>query len=564
MVSIEDLFPQKKPKIAEEAEEQLKEKLSEIKIKEIETEVANRARRLGLPYINLVNFPIAPEALSLIPKEDAQRYQLICFYRTEREAKLASPNPESQFLAEFVSQLEAAHDLRTELYLISENSFNVAYKLYATLPKISKLVKGVEITEADLNRLRDRVKTFQDLNREIQKVSISDLLTLIIASAIQSRSSDIHIEAEETDVKVRFRIDGVLIDVASINKKFWPRVVSRIKLLAGLKINITNRPQDGRFTIYLTNDKIDVRVSCLPTAFGESVVMRLLRSTAAGLAFEDLGLRGRSFDQLKREIERPNGMIITTGPTGSGKTTTLYAILNKLNTPETKIITLEDPIEYQLPGINQSQVDYSKGYTFAKGLRSILRQDPDVIMVGEIRDTETAEIAIQSALTGHLVVSTLHTNDAAGAIPRFLSMGVKPYLLAPALNAIIGQRLVRRICQKCKKETSLPSELLERVKKILKEIPESSKEKVDLENLKFYSGQGCPECQGLGYKGQIGIYEILLVTPEIEKNIVSGEVSEYQMRQLAKEQGMITMVQDGLLKALDGITTVEEVFRVAE
>ncbi|MGC9049051.1 MAG: GspE/PulE family protein [Patescibacteria group bacterium] len=556
---------QQKPQIAgEETEEKLKEKLKKIKLKDIEEETSRRAFQLGLPYINLATFPIAPEALSLISPEDALRYQVICFYQTEREAKLASPNPESQFLAEFIQQFEGANDLKTELYLISQSSFDFAYKLYAALPKITKIIRGIEIKEEDIKKFQAKITTFQDLNREIQKVSVSDLLTLVIASAIQSRSSDIHIEAEETDVKIRFRIDGVLIDVAIINKKFWPQVISRIKLISGLKINITDRPQDGRFTIYLTGDKIDVRVSCLPTGFGESVVMRLLRSAVTGLAFEDLGLRSQAFEQLKREIERPNGMIITTGPTGSGKTTTLYAILNKLNNPETKIITLEDPIEYQLKGINQSQIDYSKGYTFAKGLRSILRQDPDVVMVGEIRDLETAEIAIQAALTGHLVISTLHTNDAAGAIPRFLSMGVKPYLLAPAINAIIGQRLVRRICSGCKKETTLPEELLDRVRKILKEIPEKSGAKVNLDQLKFYSGGGCQMCQGLGYRGRIGIYEIMLMTPDIEKIILSGEVSEYQMRDLAKKQGMITIVQDGLLKALDGITTVEEVFRVAE
>lgn len=555
----------KKPKVAsEEAEEKLKKKLKEMQLKDVEKETSFRAFQLGLPYINLAGFPIAPEALSLISPEDAMRYQTICFYRTEREAKLASVNPTSELIAEFRSQFEGAHDLKTELYLISPASFNFVYRLYATLPKISKIIKGIEIKEEEIKKFQAKIATFKDLDREIQKVSISDLLTLVVASAVQSRSSDIHIEAEETDVKIRFRIDGVLIDVAAIAKKFWPQVISRIKLISGLKINITDRPQDGRFTIYLTGDKIDVRVSCLPTGFGESVVMRLLRSAVTGLAFEDLGLRSQAFEQLKKEVERPNGMIITTGPTGSGKTTTLYAILNKLNTPDTKIITLEDPIEYQLKGINQSQVDYAKGYTFAKGLRSILRQDPDVVMVGEIRDLETAEIAIQAALTGHLVISTLHTNDAAGAIPRFLSMGVKPYLLAPAINAIIGQRLVRKICQKCKIEAELPPELIEKVKKILKEIPENSGVKVDFKNLKFYFGKGCPECQGLGYRGRIGIYEIFTMSAETEKVILSTEVSEYQMRDLAKKQGMITMVQDGLLKALDGITTVEEVFRVAE
>jgi len=257
-------------------------------------------------------------------------------------------------------------------------------------------------------------------------------------------------------------------------------------------------------------------------------------------------------------------MILTTGPTGSGKTTTLYAIINKLNNPETKIITLEDPIEYRLKGINQSQVDMVKGYTYAKGLRALMRQDPDVLMVGEIRDLETTEIAIQAALTGHLVISALHTNDAAGAIPRLLAIGAKPFLLAPSINAVIGQRLVRRICPKCKEGKKYPPEIMERVKKYLTNLLKDKKAKVDLNNLVFYHGQGCDGCQGLGYRGQIGIYEILLMSPEVEKLILSGQVSEYQMRDVAKAQGMVTMVQDGLLKALDGITSIDEVFRVAE
>ncbi len=555
------------PVSGDSAAEKLQERLKNIKDKEQEEETARRAFTLGLPYINLTAFPIAPEALVMISQEDARQHQLICFYKTDREAKLATTNPESHAVADFRASFEQAHDLKTELYFISAVSFNFAYKLYAALPKVSKIIQGIEIKEEDLKKYQARLTNFQDLNREIQKVSTSDLLTLVIASAVKSQSSDIHVEAEETDIKIRFRIDGVLIDVATVAKKFWPAVISRLKLISGLKINITDRPQDGRFTIYLTGDKLDVRVSCLPTAFGESVVMRLLRSTSVGLKFEDLGLKSSAYEQLTKQIERPNGLIITTGPTGSGKTTTLYAILNRLNKPETKIITLEDPIEYQLGGINQSQVDYAKDYTFAKGLRSILRQDPDVVMVGEIRDLETAEISIQAALTGHLVISTLHTNDAAGAIPRFLSIGTKPYLLAPAVNAIIGQRLVRKICLKCKKEIVLEPEVFERVKKTLSDLPADKKKEINISDHwspKFYTGAGCPACQGLGYQGRIGIFEVLLMSPAIEKIILSGQVSEYQMRDLAKQQGMITMAQDGLLKALDGITTVEEVFRVAE
>ena len=543
---------------------QLKDRLSDLKFKEIEERVSSQARKLGLPYINLVDFPISPEGLRLIPKEEALENQVICFYLTERIAKIASPQAENASLGEFCLHLESAYGIKVELYLISEESFNFAIKRYDLLPKVSEITKGVKISPEEFKSFEDKIKDFKDLNQEIQKTDISNLITLVMASSVKSRASDIHIEAEEDGIKIRFRIDGMLVDVAEIDKKFWLQVISRIKLLAGLKINVVGRPQDGRFVIDLEKEKIDIRVSSLPTSYGESIVMRLLRSSAAGLAFEDLGLKGRAYDLLKKEVERPNGMIVTTGPTGSGKTTTLYAILNKLNDEETKIITMEDPVEYRLKGINQSQVQKSKDYTFAKGLRSILRQDPDVVMVGEIRDAETADIAVQAALTGHVVISTLHTNDAAGALPRFLSMGVKPFLLAPALNAIIGQRLVRRICEKCKEEIKLSAEKLERVKALLTDIPESAGTKINMDNLKFYQGKGCSACQGLGYHGRIGIYEVLVVDQPVEKMILEKELSEYKARELAKAQGMITMVQDGLLKAIDGITSVDEVFRVAE
>jgi len=294
------------------------------------------------------------------------------------------------------------------------------------------------------------------------------------------------------------------------------------------------------------------------------VVMRILHSGSKGVTYDELGLRGDAYNHLKKEVERPNGMIITTGPTGSGKTTTLYAILRTLNKPGVKIITLEDPVEIKMEGINQSQVDASRDYTFAKGLRSILRQDPDICMVGEIRDLETAEIAIQAALTGHLMLSTIHTNSASGAIPRFLSMGVKPFLLAPALNSIIGQRLVRRVCPQCIEEDKLTPEVFDKVVQLFEVLPEAEKKNIDMKKLHFYKGKGCEACSGLGYKGRIGIYEIFTMSKEVEQVILSAQVSEYVIQELAVKNGMVTMVQDGLLKALDKITTVEEVFRVTE
>ncbi|MBI2985045.1 MAG: type II/IV secretion system protein [Candidatus Kerfeldbacteria bacterium] len=548
-----------------EVEEALAARMSEIALKEKEQQTQARASGLGLGYINLVGFPIGPETIAVVPEAEAERLQAVCFLKTTAEIRLASTNPTNPGVQELGQTLGAKYHANVGLYMVSEHSLESALRNYRRLPKITKRISGIALAQADVERYRQEIKDFRHLGRYLKDASMTDVFTILLAGAIEAESSDVHIEAADQAIHVRYRIDGVLIPVATLEYALWPRIISRIKLIAGLKLNITSAPQDGRITIYLEDDKIDVRVSTLPTAFGESVVLRLLRSSASNIQFSDLGMRGKARDVLRQEIERPNGMIIVTGPTGSGKTTTLYAVLNQLNKPDTKIITLEDPIEYKLEGINQSQVDWAKGYTFAKGLRSILRQDPDIIMVGEIRDLDTAETSIQAALTGHLVLSTVHTNDAAGAIPRFLAMGAKTFLLAPALNTVVAQRLVRRVCDRCQREDELDARMNEQVKITLAAIPKSSGYAVDPGRpLRFVRGGGCDNCHGLGYRGRIGIFEVLVVNDEIEKIILEGKVSEYAMRAAASRQGMITMVQDGLLKALDGITTVEEVFRVAQ
>ncbi|OGH85411.1 MAG: hypothetical protein A2294_00905 [Candidatus Magasanikbacteria bacterium RIFOXYB2_FULL_38_10] len=434
------------------------------------------------------------------------------------------------------------------------------------MPVIKPITKDVSITEQDLERLGSSINSLIEFKKQLANLdNVTDSVTLLVAAALKLEASDVHVESEEEGAVVRYRLDGILQEAGLISKELWSRIISRIKLLAGLKINIIDTPQDGRYTIVLKNAKVDVRVSTLPTVFGESVVMRILKSVSA-LSFEELGLQDTLLGALKKQIERPSGMVITTGPTGSGKTTTLYAILQQLNKPGVKIITLEDPVEYKMPGVNQSQIDASREYTFVKGLRSLLRQDPDIVMVGEIRDLETAETAIQAALTGHFMLSTIHTNNAAGAVPRFLSMGVKPFLLAPALNAVMGQRLVRRLCNVCKKEISLEEMSLKKARETLQKLPAEflTKHQIILDNLKFYGPVGCEACNGLGYKGRIGIYELLEMNKEIEALILKNDVSGYAMEEVAIKNGMITMAQDGLLKALQGITSVEEVFRVVE
>lgn len=538
--------------------------MREIELKERERLTETRAADLGLGYINLRGFPIEPETLLLVPPETSNDLRVIAFFATKKEIRLGAVEPEDPRVAAFAETLAEENGANVQLYLLSPYSFEWAAKLYANIATPKQQIAGVEISAAALEQFQKELKTLQDLHEKIKQLPITDVITIIIAGALKSDASDIHLEVEESDVKLRYRIDGVLQTIAILSKSSWPKIVSRLKLLAGLKINIDRQPQDGRVTIYTSNESIDVRVSMLPSSYGESVVMRLLMSATTGLKFEELGLRGATYRVLEQQSHRPNGMIITTGPTSSGKTTTLYAILNKLNTPERKIITLEDPVEYRLPGINQSQIDMSRGYTYAKGLKAILRQNPDIVMVGEIRDEETADIAIHASLTGHLVLSTLHTNNAAGAVPRFLAMGIKPFLLSPALNAVIAQRLVRRICAYCKEEVQLTQQMLERVKKILENISPASGEKVDTKRLHFYRGKGCERCHGIGLKGRVAIFELFTMNPEIEGIILSGKVSERIMEEIAIRNGMILMVQDGLLKAMEGITTVDEVFRVTE
>jgi len=536
-------------------------KQAEIKAKEIEQSVEYAAGKQNLPYINLINFPIGPESLVLIDEETARSLQLVCFYYDGKSIKLATTSNNS-VVSDLAKDLADRFFSSVSVFLVSEGSITYALDLYKILPKVKPYAGLVEISEEKLNQFKAELTDYHLLDKKINEVNISDVITLMLAAAIRVKASDIHIEAEEKGSVIRLRIDGVLQEAAVITGDKWRKIATRMKILSKVKINIADKPQDGRFSIALTDRKLDVRVSFLPTAFGESVVMRLLDSSAASLEFERLGIRSEVFEILKKEIAKPNGLILTTGPTGSGKTTTLYAVLNKLNRPGTKIITLEDPIEYQLAGINQSQVDNSKGYSFSDGLRSILRQDPNVLMVGEIRDLETAEIAVQASITGHLVLSTLHTNDAAGVIPRLIDLGVKPYFLVPSINAVIGQRLVRCLCPVCRVQQTLNEEEKDQVDKILSVI--SPKSGVSLPNNLpplYKAGAGCDACNHTGYKGRLGIYEIFTMADNI-KQLTIDKAPSFKILQQAIENGMITMLQDGILKCFDGITSLEEVYRV--
>ena len=433
-----------------------------------------------------------------------------------------------------------------------------------------KIVGEVKISAVTLN-IAQKIKNVSDFKEEIEASltkRITDVLEIILGGGIFLDVSDIHIEPREEDAKLRIRIDGILEDVLLFDKKVYENLISRIKLLSGIKLNITDRPQDGRFSVLMDEiageeykaRAIEIRSSTLPAEYGESIVLRLLNPKSL-IEIETLGLRKDLLEIFNQEIKKPNGMIIVTGPTGSGKTTTLYAFLKKIQKPEIKVITIEDPIEYHLEGISQTQVDSRAGYDFANGLKSIMRQDPDVILVGEIRDLETASIALQAALTGHLVLTTLHTNDAAGTIARLQALGEKPVNIAPAINIVIAQRLVRKVCKECSKIEKSPPSILEKIKKELRGIPKDIKIPELRAGLKIPKAKGCKDCNFTGYRGRLGIFETFLVDDEME-NFILTSPSISSLRKKVIEKGMVTMKQDGLIKVLEGITTVEEVERV--
>jgi len=566
--SIQDLISQdeSKPDAGPDATAggKFKKKIGQITTKQKEFEVMKKAAQAGYQHIDLEHFPVSQQALMQVPQDVAERLQAVCFFATPEQVRVGAIDPDNQEVQDLLAAIQDRNHAEGALYQISERSLRHVIDLYAGLPVVKAVTKDISIKEEDLAKVQATVTDFNSLAELIRKATASDLMIYLLGAALKLNASDLHVEAENEGIVIRLRLDGILHKAAMLPKESYAKLVSRVKLVSSLKINITDKPQDGRFTIKLAEGDVDVRVSTMPTVYGESIVMRLLKQSRQGLTLDKIGLRGDAYTRLEREIERPNGMIITTGPTGSGKTTTLYAVMTLINKPGVKIITLEDPVEYRMEGVNQSQIDRSRDYTFAKGLRSILRQDPDIAMVGEIRDLETAEIAIQAALTGHLILSTIHTNSAAGAVPRFLSMGVKPFLLAPALNSVIGQRLVRRICSTCIAPMTLTDEEKSRVTGIIQAMPAAIRTEVEKKELIFYKGGGCESCNGIGYQGRIGIYEILTMDPELEQMVLAGQVSEYEIEQHAIAKGMVTMVQDGIIKALDKITSLEEVFRVIE
>ena len=508
---------------------------------------------LGITFVSPDTKPISPEILSLIPDEVAKRFTVIPISRERDTLCVAMVDPLDLQAIEF---LEKKSGLVVKPYVATEESIKKAIA--------EQYTRGLsyEVTEALKEAGPQYSTTFMPqaaIAGVMGQAPVARIVSTLLEYGIKVRASDIHIEPLENESRIRYRIDGILHEKLILPRKIHDAIVSRIKILGNMKIDEKRLPQDARFNFKIAQEELDLRLSTMPTAHGEKVVMRLLKKTGGVPDLPELGLRGKALHNLEENIKRPHGIILMCGPTGSGKTTTLYAILSKLNSSQVNILTLEDPVEYQIIGVNQVQVNAQAGLTFASGLRSFLRQDPNIIMVGEIRDTETTDLAIQASLTGHLVFSTLHTNDASGSLPRLLDMRAEPYLIASTVTCVVGQRVVRKICATCRISKIPQQEIVEKMKSILGNLFDFEKHK----NLKLSEGRGCKECNNTGYLGRIGIFEVLVVTEKIAKMIIARS----RAQDIAKEavsEGMITMRQDGILKVLEGITTVEEVLRVAE
>lgn len=564
------IFPEDEIKeLAEKAKKvgkSIEEFLISEKIITSKTLYKNAASFFKMSFVELGDKKIEKETLKKINEPIANTHKIISFEENENELKIATSKPNDLEIFEF---LKKKIKKPIKIYLTTPEDINKALKFYhknlkSDLDFLEDIKKQIRIT--------NYLSKGQDLAKAAEDVPIVKIVDTLVKYAAFRKASDIHIEPQEKDIIVRYRIDGILHDIITLPKSVQAGILARIKILANLKVDEHRIPQDGRFKIVNDNNRISFRVSTIPIFDGEKIVMRLLDEKNQILYLEQLGFQPDSLEKVKRNVKKSHGMILATGPTGSGKTTTLYTLLNMLNTENVNISTIEDPIEYRISRINQSQVNHRIGFTFALGLRALLRQDPDIIMVGEIRDEETAEIAIHAAMTGHLVLSTLHTNDSVGTLARLSNMGIPPFLIADTTNLIIAQRLVRKICPHCIQSYKLkPQEIQElesqfNMKEIMKTMVENnfiSRKQASLKNILFYRGKGCSKCDQTGYKGRIGIYETLEITEEISELILKKE-SAQNIKKKAVEQGMITILEDGFIKAKNGITTIEEIIRVTK
>ncbi len=543
---------------------ELDDKLKKGRREAEEKDAERRANSLGFAYLNLISTktPTELKAMELVKEDDARNALLVPLQLIGKKLVIAVFNPNSPEASAIISELGKKYEVH--LVVCSLTSIGYALTYYQFINEQKDISGSVEINEENVRELTSKIGSLGDLTTEIASFKspyTSQILEIVLAGALAMGASDIHLEPGENVNLFRLRIDGLL---HTAYEKFahivYRALVTRIKLLSNLKLNVHDEPQDGRFTIKLENRAIEVRTSVIPSEYGETVVLRLLDPVSLKSELQELGWREDDLVIARDIISRPNGLILNTGPTGSGKTTTLYAFLKTITNPEIKIITIEDPIEYHLEGVSQTQVDHDSGYTFASGLRSILRQDPDIVLVGEIRDEETAEIALNASLTGHLVFSTLHTNDAVGAIPRLLDLGVKSQTIGPALSLVIAQRLVRKLCPDCREEIEISETQKTAIKNFIENLPDRVK-KSDYAEPRLWKPKGCTSCGGLGYKGRISLFELFKVSDEIEK-LIYKDPNELDLTDEARKEGMVTLQEDGILKAISGITSISEVERL--
>ena len=513
----------------------------------------------GLPQIDLVNKKISKEILNIIPQDLAENYGLVAFAREEPFFQVALADAGNFKAREAIEFFARKNNLKIKYFVTSYKGLDAAQKQYSTLT--SEVGKALTLAEEKFKTPTPSAsakKEGEGYEEVIKSAPVAKMVSVILNHAIDGRASDIHIEPMEDKTRVRYRIDGQLNTSLILPKYIHAALISRIKVLAGLKIDETRIPQDGHIRHREGKKKIDLRVSTIPLDEGEKVVMRILQAAKAP-SLQNLGFMYHDLQLIDENIKKPNGMFLVTGPTGSGKSTTLFSVLDILNQEEVNISTLEDPVEYHIEGVNQSQINPDVNFTFASGLRALLRQDPDIIMVGEIRDAETAELAVHAALTGHIVLATLHTNDAAGAIPRLIDMKVEPFLLTSTLNVIVAQRLVRRLCEYCRAPALAPEKIITLVKEEIKNIPKPEIFKdMNLEELKFFKSKGCPKCGGVGYQGRVSVSEAIGITRELKQIVLSGFKPD-QVAAEKKRQGMTSLRQDGIIKALKGLVSIEEI-----
>lgn len=551
------------------ADEEQEKRVDFLKKREEEELAQILSRKYGVEYIDLSLVAVNNDALRLLPEADARDAEAVVFGQVGKRLSVAVRAPENPKIKLLVQKLTEMGYSPT-LFMASQESLKRAFDRYADLSFATESKAGVfELSGDDVSDLLTKVKTLDDIGKLIEDAiqmkrayRITRILEIILAGGLSTSASDIHFEPEEVAVRLRYRLDGVLVDVLTFDHETYRLVLSRLKLLSGLKLNVVGDAQDGRFSIKLKGDEIELRTSILPGNYSETLVLRILNPKSIAVPLEELGLEPKLRARIEREVLKPNGMILTTGPTGSGKTTTLYAFMRKINSPGSKIITIEDPIEYHLQGIVQTQTD-KKNYTFANGLRSALRQDPDIIMVGEIRDAEVAETAINAALTGHLVFSTLHTNDAAGSFPRLIDLGINEKVLSSAINVAMAQRLLRKLCEKCKHERPATADEKKIIDRYIATIVDRALVPQNTTNIFEAKEGGCVECHGRGYRGRIGIFEAIFMEQAIEE-MLRNKPSERELALAARTQGIPTMQEDGIIKILRGVTSLDELSRVVD